>query len=202
MLCLIKIPNICIAERFLDHYPYMWAMLSDRSAPISSLHFSSFFTLLRFLSGRPSCCLGNSNICFMSPPLILFVDEEWNTTTISRAHFTFYLLTTFPFITRPALTGNQWEHDGTVNLSPRSFSLTYSSNSKAILVIWLKPSKESRDPWLTSSLTYVHQTCWFLYFSTTLTVQDLIWMLHNLSKIDLTNLFYNICFNCIIFHRR
>ena len=119
-----------------------------------------------------------------------------NMITISCAHLTFiYFLLLFIDLSLPmmALTTNQWEQNGSFNHSLWTF-LTHRhtySNFRAVLVIWLKPSSESHGLRLTWSLTSVYQTGWLLYFSISLMAQDLIWMLHYKSKIDLTDLLYN-----------
>ena len=92
-------------------------------------------------------------------------------------------------IVHRGLNGNQWEQDGDFIFWRWKFLTNWPtySNSRIILVIWLKPSNESRGLRLIPTLTVVHQTDWLLFFS----ISKLTWMLHNTSKINLTDFFCN-----------
>ena len=150
------------------------AIISHQSFPLTSI--CSSFTSFLFRSSPLVVSVALLSL-LSRKSLIVFVDEQCQLIN--------YFMCTFYFIISQRLLSSIFarpkrgvrNQDRAFDCSGWAFLpnwLTYF-NPRVVLVIWLKPSNQSRSFKLTRSSTAVNQTPWLLrYLSISLTAYDLI----------------------------
>ena len=156
---------------------YVWALHEWLicSHLLTSLQFVLCFTSL----------VRHFHVSFVSPSLFLFIDEEWQHEPQLQVHILpFYLVTTFPFIIQSAERENQREQGGALRVSHLLTNFFLTVNYFCPLVETIQS-----DPWSPIWPRIQRSSMILMCFSTHLTVQYIIWMLHYMSKnrsLDLT----------------
>ena len=148
-----------------------YVSLTLRSISSRHLTFLQFVPpSLYLLSGRWSCHHGRSDVSFVSLSLFLFADMKWQSGHNIMCRFKLFI-GNFSLSHPPDLIRNQFEQDVSFNCSlSASFAirltlLTLEPFWSMIAVV---------QDWL--SLKAIHQISWHMYFSNSLTDQDIIWM--------------------------